>query len=288
MTQASRISLEPVQPKYTDAWGGYQPSKMRHRRPWPEICSCMAHGKPHRHAVCEVDEGAKVPMMAGVLQRLCGYEGDPDPPYTKVILTAEVNRVARALWGFVDLCNKLNSTRNGVSGAGLRKVLQTWQMRSNEPPPPSDPCDDSGPAAPVQGKCRLGLHEIDFLTSEGCRHRMIQREHPASAKMALFPLFDMMLEVSRRCCDKDPLLTGAAPIEKLEWLLEALRPGLEASTSSSTAPYRRGGSVRPAAHASTAQQSAGRPAAWSKAEAETKEPGPLLRVGRRPVATPPG
>merc|ERR1719440_420389 len=104
--------------------------------------------------------------MAGALRKLAGHEADGDSDiYSRVVLSPELARVERVMWDFVDLCNRLNSTRSGISGAGLRKALQaTGEITSR-----------SG----SQSKCRLSMHEIDYFTSEGSRHRVVQREHPA-------------------------------------------------------------------------------------------------------------
>lgn len=228
----------------------------------------MAHSKPHKHAVCEVDEHSKVQVMVGALQRLAGHDCHGDG-YTKVDLAAGLVRVERAMWSFVDFCNQLHGTRNGVSGAGLRKALQATE----------DITSRNG------GKCRLGLHEIDFLTSEGSRHRMVQREHPASAKMALLPLFDMMVEISRRCCDKDPALAGGSALDKLEWLLEALRHGTDAVASSSVPVlHRQRSEAMRQCNTSPQVQLASR-LGKSKTERNLKEPGPLVRLGKHTMAT---
>jgi hypothetical protein len=200
--------VEEPPPKYTDAWNGYQPSKMRHRAPWPEICYCVSLRKPHRHAVCEVDKYAKTVAIEGTLRIITGREVDSQF-FIKVPFPLGLVRVTRALWDFVDLCGRLAVMRSGVSGGSLRKVLQASDEVTLRPD--------------GHGKGRMCPHEIDFVTSENGRHRFVQREHPCSAKIALFPLFDMLLEVSRRCCDKDPALADAAPIAKFEWLMQAIR-----------------------------------------------------------------
>lgn len=211
---------EDPPPRYTDAWNGYQPSKMRHRLPWPEICLCVGHSRPHRHAICEVDQQAKVSMMAGALLHVAGRSEESED-YTKVLFSSDLSRVIQTLWKFVGLCSRLSGTRNGVSGQSLRRVLQASDEVAQRP---------GG-----QGKGRLGQHEIDFVTSRG-RDRLHQRAHPASAKMAVFQLFDMMLEVSRRCCEKDPALADRSPLDKLEWLLEAIQPPPGAGAGEGSAP----------------------------------------------------
>jgi hypothetical protein len=207
----SDIEDEVVLPKYTDAWNGYQPSKMRRRLPWPEVCSCVGHSKPHRHVVCEVDDYSKGFLMVGVLRKLLGREEEVEG-FIKVSFSPESERVIRSMWGFVDLCGKLHGMRTGVSGASLRKVLQASEEITQR-------------STSTQGKGRLGQHVIDYLTSDNSRwsHSLHQPKHPCSATMALFPLFDMLLEVGRRCCEKDAELAGSAPIARFEWLMEAIK-----------------------------------------------------------------
>lgn len=213
---------EIVLPKYTDAWNGYQPSKMRRRLPWPEVCCCVGHGKPHRHVVCEVDDYSKGFLMAGVLRKLFGREEEIEG-FIKVSFSPEHARVIHSMWGFVDLCGRLHGMRTGVSGASLRKALQASEEITQR-------------STSSQGKGRLGQHVIDYLTSDNSRwsHALHQPKHPCSATMALFPLFDMLLEVSRRCCEKDPVLADSPPIDKFEWLIEAIK-----SSSAGDAMARR-------------------------------------------------
>lgn len=203
---------EIVLPKYTDDWNGYQPSMMRRRLPFPQVCSCRGHTRPHRHVVCEVDEYSKVFLMARVLRKVVGNESDIEG-FIKVSFPPESARVVRSMWSFVDLCGRLNGMRTGVSGASLRKALQASEEITQRSTSTS------------QGKGRLGQHVIDYLTSDNSRwsHALHQPKHPCSATMALFPVFDMLLEVSRRCCEKDPALAECSPIEKFEWLMEAIK-----------------------------------------------------------------
>jgi len=172
-------------------------------------------------------------MMAGALLHLVG-RGEECEAFTRIDFPPELGRVLQTLWKFVGLCQRLNGIRTGVSGASLRRVLQASEDVVQRP---------GG-----QGKGKIGQHEIDFITSRE-QHRLHQRPHPASAKMALFPLFDMMVEVSRRCCDKDPALASGSALEKLDWLFEAIQPPPDGTSPS--CPTVPGASASRGSHAPT-------------------------------------
>jgi len=219
----------PEPPRYTDPWGGYRPHLLRRRMPWPEVCCCVAHSQPHRHEVCEVDDRAKTLAMGLALRcaiagpgELIASEAEPEV-FTPVHIAQELSRVLKALRGVASLCVRLSDMRDGLSSSSLRRALQTSEE--------------------VAIRCghraggKLGQHEIDMLTiprgvgaelslarqRQACcaEARGVER---AQAELSVLSIFSMLLEASRRCCEKDAELSASSPLEKLEWLLEALQP----------------------------------------------------------------
>lgn len=157
--------------------------------------------------------------MAGVLLQ-CAGRVDEFSSLRPLRFSAELARVTQLVMNIVGLCVYFSTLRTGLSGASLRQVLQASDevlLRRG---------------SPCRG--RLSQHDIDLVTSKsldcpiGPRRRSSELRG-AYALLSVMPLIDMLLEIGRRCGERDPALVAVAPLDRLEWLLGAIRPAARGS-----------------------------------------------------------
>lgn len=207
----------PEPPRFTDPWGGYQPSLLRHRAPWPEICRCMAQSGPHRHAISEVDDHAKTSLIAGVLRLIFegaveGGSAEDRPISINSSKDVERLQTESVLLAMASVCGHIGRMRSGLSGHSLRRVLLASDQvlersRANAP---------------------FGQHDVELLASKaefvgrGLERRGGGRGELTNGGFPPLIFFHMLLDLSHRFADKDAALSELPMLQQVEWFVNAL------------------------------------------------------------------